>query len=244
MIYHERQNGWVFESLASFPVGALVEGHEEVSVPAGHLLPILSVANPQPTRQRFVPGWDDLRYLWSLYDWSSGFGAADRKLLALLINHHAIVNRVRGTRAFGNAAARPVVDLFGVGSTSPRLWILGEQGNRRAKSFPMPFGTAAGAAMLWPFLHPWSTRLSNCLQPLEQTREARRRLRHEWHQLGEPPVLLLGNVAASVWTESKAVMGYLEHPQYIYRFHHDKCPEWTHQLTEFEAQSVAREARV
>lgn len=157
----------------------------------------------------------------------------DRQFLSLLLNHHAAVHTGQVQYFFGHQDEENVVDVFGVGTTRPRLWVLGERVNPKAKSFPLPFGTVMGRGMLWPFLNPWISRLSNVLQPEETRLQARRRLIQEHRALGEPMVLLLGNVAGKVW-HGPNVLGYLEHPQYIWRFHHEQIPQWVSQFDAFQ----------
>lgn len=206
----------------------------------------LALMNPVPSHTGIVLHPESVALLWALHNGLPTLTPRQRQLLALLMNHSAVVRWHQDERVFGEPehAYFHGADLFGVGTHRPLLWVLGEQGNSRAKTHPMPFGTAAGHAMLWPHVNPWYVRVSNVLQPQERPAEARRRIRHDWQRLGQPPVLLLGNTAASLWAGHGEVLGYLEHPQHVYRFHHTKCAEWSHQFVQLQREALGSKEAV
>lgn len=202
----------------------------------GNILNTLRPHNPENRIVYWVMKAEAERKLWELYTMPIGT-PEDRQLVALLLNHHARITGPYGERLFGHQAREPLVDRYGVGSTRPRLWVLGEQLNPRAREYPMPFGTLAGRAMLWPYVNPWHVRISNCLEPAEDLRHAVPRLQEAWQEMGEPFVLLLGNKAAKTY-QGQNIIGYLEHPQSVWRFQHHLAPEWSAQFVHWQERAV------
>lgn len=188
----------------------------------------LAVLNPTEAPRTFRVTAEQEADLWRLHARPIST-TGERQLAALLVNHHARIGGPYGERLFGHQLEEDPVDRWGVGTTQPLCWLLGEQLNSRADSFPMPFGTGPGLAMVWPLVNPWQVRVSNCLEPNEDEAAASRRLQLEWSALRFPPVILVGRLAGRVFPGDR-VVAYLDHPQHVWRFHHRECGEWSDQL--------------
>lgn len=215
----------------------------DAAVPEPYVLPLLLQHNCDDVRTLFRV---DPSFLRDIRERMYSIGTVEqRQLQALLINHHAVIDHEDGlVQLYGNSAERPAGhDRWGVGATRPLLWVLGERANPNARSFPLPFGTAMGRDMLWPHYRPWLTRLSNAIQPDEGRETQARigyRLERDWEAMGEPLVLLLGRTAAALWGTRRNVIGYLDHPQHVYRFYHQHRNQWSSDFADL--QTLAAES--
>lgn len=192
----------------------------------------LARLNAEPEARIFPTGpwfWNELLY---------GEAALRHQLQALAFNHQAAVvwrnAGVDSCRCHGDSQTPIWADRYGVGSARPRLWVLGERTNPRAPSHPLPFGTTAGTQMLWPHVVPRRVRVSNVLQPSghsypahETIEDARLRLPRDWQALGQPAIVAVGGLAARVLRGLPAVEATLDHPQFVWRFHHDEVEAWS-----------------
>lgn len=118
------------------------------------------------------------------------------------------------------------LDDEGVGTTKPRLWLLGEQQNPSAPVH-VPFATRVGLTLVWPHVDPRYVRVSNALE-----REVSgRSLLERWVSLGEPEIVTLGRVARDACVEAELpVLHDFPHPNYWSRFFSTRADEWHEQL--------------
>jgi hypothetical protein len=233
----ERANHWIFRC-SGFPDhparGTFPPGYEGEFAPFTYsqalLVQWLAKLNHQ---QRRVCFGADL----ALYHALAGIADTPhrRQLQALAWNHHATVRHPQWDdlflepRGLDRIPAPPDADRYGVGTTAPVVWVLGERANPAVRTFPLPFGTQAGTAMLWPEIPAAFVRVSNALQPDETPLQARRRLPRDWETLGRPLVLCVGRTAAALIhsVRDAVIMGAVDHVQYVWRFHHDAREEWS-----------------
>ena len=132
-------------------------------------------------------------------------------------------------RSFRPRSVNELPDPYGLGTRRPQVWILGEESNPRSLTHPLPLVSVSGLSMVWSHVDPWRDRVSNVLPPHGATSPAL--VEQDWKLMGCPQVIVLGKIALHI-VQRTAIepWSYLDHPQFVWRFHHAAVPRWEHEL--------------